>query len=268
MVKRKRIIDVEETIDSSSMNQRRKPRIAMNSTLDKFLASNRPFRDHKMDAVTSGQMDKKPPLLQQVYASHLRSPHKLSMTDAEVFYYSSFLSPTSCTSLYSTLTSLPYWQRPTFKIFGRQAHAARLTCSFSSHPDKEYRYSGTIAGADAPTYPLPIKQVKDSLEHLLDEKFNFVLLNWYKDGNDSIGEHADDERGLVPNGSIACVSVGAERTLVFRKKNEKSQMKKVILEVGSLIVMKGETQKFWKHGIPKERKVLGGRISLTFRQLE
>jgi len=94
------------------------------------------------------------------------------------------------------------------------------------------------------------------------------LLNWYKDGQDSIGEHSDNEKGLVKRGVIACVSLGAERTFIFRNKKDKKITHKISLANGSLIVMKGTTQQYWKHLIPKEKSIKEGRISLTFRQLE
>ncbi|CAG8608251.1 10911_t:CDS:1 [Scutellospora calospora] len=193
---------------------------------------------------------------------------QLEMSQAQVYYYPSIFSLQDCLKYYSGLASLPYWSRPVFKIFGRQANAARLTCSFGSTPDKVYRYSGTAAKVDSIEYPPSIKIIQDKIESILDTKFNFVLLNWYQNGNDYIGAHSDDEGGLVPQGVIACVSFGAPRTFKFQNKSDKKLVNKIVLENGSLIVMKGTTQQFWKHLIPKEKIIKDGRISLTFRQLK
>ncbi|CAG8559188.1 3109_t:CDS:1 [Cetraspora pellucida] len=190
------------------------------------------------------------------------------MSKAQVYYYPSVFSFQDCVKYYSDLVTLPYWSRPIFKIFGRLAKAARLTCSFGSTPDKVYRYSGTAAKVDSIDYPHSITVIKDKIESILDTKFNFVLLNWYQNGNDSIGSHADDEKGLVPQGVIACVSFGAPRTFIFQNKSDKKLVHKIVLENGSLTVMKGTTQQFWKHSIPKEKSIKDGRISLTFRQLQ
>jgi alkylated DNA repair dioxygenase AlkB len=193
---------------------------------------------------------------------------QLDIPQAEVIYYCSIFSPEVCSKYYQELISLSYWTRPTFKVFGRPVKAARQTCSFGSDPNKVYKYSGTIAGVDSIEYPPSIKEIKEKIEDILNTQFNFVLLNWYKDGQDSIGEHSDDEKGLVKLGTIACVSLGAERTFVFRNKKNKKIIHKISLENGSLIIMKGTTQQYWKHSIPKEKLIKEGRISLTFRQLE
>lgn len=193
--------------------------------------------------------------------------HKLEMPQADVQCYPSVLSPEECSKSYTELINLPYWTRPTFKVYGRSAIAPRLTCSFGSNPNKVYRYSGTSAGVDALEYPPSVKSIKEKIEMILNTDFNFVLLNWYKNGCDYIGEHSDDESALVPNGIIACVSLGATRKFVFRNKLDKKNIYKLNLQNGSMLIMQGTTQKYWKHSIPKEKKIADGRISLTFRQL-
>ncbi|RIA90402.1 hypothetical protein C1645_693551 [Glomus cerebriforme] len=190
------------------------------------------------------------------------------MPQAEVLCYYSIFSPEICSKYYQELSSLSYWTRPTFKIFGRPSKAARQTCSFGSDPNKVYKYSGTTAGVDSIEYPPSVKEIKEKIEEILNIQFNFVLLNWYKDGKDYIGEHSDNEKGLVKLGVIACVSLGAKRTFIFRNKKNKKITHKINLENGSLIVMRGTTQQYWKHSIPKENSIREGRISLTFRQLE
>ncbi|CAG8727161.1 1151_t:CDS:2 [Racocetra fulgida] len=128
--------------------------------------------------------------------NHEQNFIQLEMSKAQVYYYPSVFSLQDCSKYYSDLISLPYWTRPVFKIFGRPARAARLTCSFGSTPDKVYRYSGTAARVDSIDYPPSITVIKDKIESILDTEFNFVLLNWYQSGNDSIGIHADDEKVL------------------------------------------------------------------------
>ncbi|RHZ46578.1 hypothetical protein Glove_613g10 [Diversispora epigaea] len=192
--------------------------------------------------------------------------HRLEMPQADVLYYPSILSSEECSKIYTELINLPYWIRPTFKIHGRNSLAHRLTSAFGSNPNKVYRYSGTSVGADALEYPPSVKLIQEKIEIILNTNFNFVLLNWYKNGRDYIGEHSDNEKGLKPNGIIVSVSLGASRKFVFRSKLDKN-VYKLILQNGSLLVMKGTTQKYWKHSIPEERKITEGRISLTFRQL-
>ncbi|CAG8587120.1 7873_t:CDS:2, partial [Acaulospora morrowiae] len=133
---------------------------------------------------------------------------KLELPQADVFYYPSVISLRECDQFYSDLSFLTYWSRPTFKIFGRPSSAPRLTCSFGSDPDRVYRYSGTTARVDSLEYHPSVRILKEKIESILNVKFNFVLLNWYKNGDDYIGEHSDDERDLVRDGVIACVYFG------------------------------------------------------------
>jgi alkylated DNA repair dioxygenase AlkB len=112
-----------------------------------------------------------------------------------------------------------------------------------------------------------VLRIKERIEQLLHERFNFCLLNWYRNGDECVGEHSDDESDLVPGAVIACVSLGATRTFVLRHKTRAGLVRRMVLENGSLLVMRGATQRFWKHGVPRDRRVLNGRVSLTFRVL-
>ncbi|CAG8659268.1 10096_t:CDS:1, partial [Racocetra fulgida] len=123
---------------------------------------------------------------------------ELDMPQAQVYYYSPIFSLQDCTSYYSDLASLSHWSRPIFKVHGHTSPAHRLTCSFGSTPDKVYHYSGTSAKVDSIEYPTSIKIIQEKIETILNAKFNFVLLNWYQNGDEYIGEHSDSEKGLVP----------------------------------------------------------------------
>jgi alkylated DNA repair dioxygenase AlkB len=106
------------------------------------------------------------------------------------------------------------------------------------------------------------------VQDLVHERFNSVLLNYYRDHRDSMGFHSDDERELGPTPIIASVSLGATRTFVLKHKT-RPELKPIRLELpsGSLLLMKGLTQKNWKHGIDKQSKPCGPRVNLTFRQI-
>ncbi|MGG7036933.1 MAG: alpha-ketoglutarate-dependent dioxygenase AlkB family protein [Flavobacterium sp.] len=107
--------------------------------------------------------------------------------------------------------------------------------------------------------------IKNEIEELTGEHFTTVLLNLYRDGKDSNGWHADDEKELGRNPVIASVSFGAERSFHLQHNLLKDQKLKITLEHGSLLLMKGSTQHFWKHQVPKTSKRVGARINLTFR---
>lgn len=133
--------------------------------------------------------------------------------------------------------------------------------------DVEYAYSG-LRHAALPMPPV-LRSLADRIEAWCAARghraqFNSLLLNFYRDGNDSIGMHSDDESQLGAQPTIASVSLGAPRTFVFRHKETKLKLQEPLIG-GSLLIMKGRTQDDWTHGIPKEPGA-GPRVNLTFRQ--
>jgi alkylated DNA repair dioxygenase AlkB len=110
--------------------------------------------------------------------------------------------------------------------------------------------------------------IKSPVEAIAGDKFNSVLLNYYRDHRDSMGMHSDDERELGKLPLIASLSLGGERTFILKHKTRKD-LKPVRLKLasGSLLLMKGETQRHWKHGIEKETRPCGPRVNLTFRRI-
>lgn len=189
--------------------------------------------------------------------------YQLDLPDAEVLYIPALFPSDGCQSYYRELLALPDWTRPTLTVFGRKKLQSRKVCVFGD-PKIEFRYSGaTIDVSDK--YPESVREIQRVVEEVLGTTFNVVLLNLYEDGDVYIGGHSDEFRGHREENVIAAVSLGAERTFIFTHKNSKARTK-FVLGNGSLLVMKGETQKHYKHEIPKELKVSEGRISLTFRQ--
>jgi alkylated DNA repair dioxygenase AlkB len=108
--------------------------------------------------------------------------------------------------------------------------------------------------------------LKNQIEKICGETFNSCLLNLYHHGKESMGWHSDNERELVPNGTIASVSFGAERKFMFRH-NEKKNKLTLMLESGSILLMKGSIQTHWKHQLPAMAKITTPRINLTFRNM-
>lgn len=113
-----------------------------------------------------------------------------------------------------------------------------------------------------------LQEIRTLVEDLTKTNFTTVLINYYRDGNDSNGWHADNEKELGTNPTIASLSLGAERNFQLKHNSNSSIKKNIILENGSLLVMKGTTQHFWKHQIPKTTKIIGPRINLTFRVIK
>ena len=115
---------------------------------------------------------------------------------------------------------------------------------------------------------LLLQKIKSEVEKVAETTFSTVLLNKYRDGKDSNGWHADNEKELGLNPIIASVSFGAERVFQLKHNFDKDQKQSIILQHGSLLLMKGTTQHFWKHQIPKTAKTIGSRINLTFRLIK
>jgi alkylated DNA repair dioxygenase AlkB len=104
------------------------------------------------------------------------------------------------------------------------------------------------------------------VEEYAEIKFNSCLLNLYHDGNEGMGWHSDDEKSIEKNSTIASLSFGAERKFSFKHKQTKQTIS-LVLEHGSLLMMKDATQTNWLHSLPKSEKVIGSRINLTFRKM-
>jgi alkylated DNA repair dioxygenase AlkB len=160
------------------------------------------------------------------------------------------------------ISELP-WESMIIKMFGKDTKIPRLQCWIG---DKgcEYRYSGKQLNRQIWSQDLIMIRKKIYKELKID--FNSVLANYYRDGKDSMGWHSDDEKELGPNPTIASISFGSERDLVFRNKITKETLA-IPQTNGCLILIDGETQRNWQHSIKKTRKVIGPRINLTFRNI-
>ena len=137
----------------------------------------------------------------------------------------------------------------------------RLT-SWYGDSDKPYTFSGITLNPH--TWNKELLEIKNKIEPKCEVSFNSVLLNLYRDGSDSISWHTDAEKELGKNPIIASVNFGAERKFQIRH-NETKEAIEIILNHGSLLIMKGELQHFWKHQVPKTKDVLKERVNLTFR---
>ncbi|MCB2015203.1 MAG: alpha-ketoglutarate-dependent dioxygenase AlkB [Novosphingobium sp.] len=157
------------------------------------------------------------------------------------------------------------WQQESITLFGKMHMQPRLIC-WMGDPGCAYRYSGKRY-EPRPWHPL-VAQLRARVETIAGVEFNSVLLNQYRDGQDSMGYHADDEPELGERPVIASLSFGAERTMHFRHRHDRTlQTNRLLLTDGSLLIMRSDCQANWKHAIPKTRKPISRRVNLTFRQI-
>lgn len=152
------------------------------------------------------------------------------------------------------------WRQDIAMIVGRPVKLPRLT---AWHGDAGYRYSGIDNPPKAWT-PL-LLELRSVAERVAGSAFNSVLLNLYRDGSDGMGWHADDERPLGQDPVIASLSFGATRRFRLKHRTEPGNSLTLELPPGSCLVMAGALQHHWRHALPKTRRAVGPRVSLTFR---
>jgi alkylated DNA repair dioxygenase AlkB len=196
---------------------------------------------------------------------NIPDPITLDLSDAEIIYYPHFFDKEEADSIYAELTNEIPWQQDEITVYGKKHLQPRLTALYGNE-GKPYSYSN-IKMQPHP-WNLLLQKIKSKVESVSDVNFTTVLLNYYRDGKDSNGWHADNEKELGTNPIIASISFGAERTFQLKHNSNIDQKKSIVLEHGSLLLMKGTTQHFWKHQIPKTAKPVGPRINLTFRVIK
>lgn len=192
-------------------------------------------------------------------------PERLPVSDAELVLWRRPDLGMDPAVLFSELLAHTPWREKKVKVWGKIHPQPRLVAWYADG-NETLAYSGIRLGA-LPWTPV-LAQLKQAVERLSGHAFNSVLLNYYRDQQDSVGFHSDDEPELGRTPAIASLSLGEVRTLVFKHKHDKTIKDiKLPLPSGSLLVMKGPTQANWKHGIPKETRPCGPRVNLTFRQV-
>ncbi|MFM2229502.1 MAG: hypothetical protein RL607_760 [Bacteroidota bacterium] len=194
-----------------------------------------------------------------------QDPIAFKVPDAEILWYPNFIDIAQSQAFFQQLLSEIPWQHDTITVFGKKHLQPRLTALFGNE-GKPYAYSDIVMQPH-PWTPL-LTFLKEEIESVCDERFTTVLLNQYRNGQDSNGWHADNERELGRNPVIASLSFGAERMFHLQHNTIKEAKLKINLTPGSLLIMKGSTQHYWKHQIPKTAKPVGPRINLTFRILK
>ena len=186
----------------------------------------------------------------------------LNLADSDIFYVPSFFNKKEADHYFNELLNTIKWQQDNIKVFGKIYKQPRLTALYANNQEP-YSYSNIIMTPHMFTNDL--RKIKSKVETVCNKPFTSCLLNLYRDGQDSNGWHADNEKELGINPIIASVSFGAERLFKLKHRTNNNFKKDLILQHGSLLVMQGETQHNWLHQIPKTKKKIGKRINLTFR---
>ncbi|WP_428329887.1 alpha-ketoglutarate-dependent dioxygenase AlkB family protein [Mucilaginibacter sp.] len=181
--------------------------------------------------------------------------------DLLTYYAAVFDAKQSIALMKTFITTVP-WQQQIISMYGKQVATPRLTAWYGDK-GSDYTFSGTKFD------PIPwtdeLLEIKETVEKVAATRFNSVLLNYYRDGNDSVAWHSDDEYELGIKPIIASVSFGQTRRFDVRKKADHQSKYSVELENGSLLLMKGDLQHNWEHRVAKSTKQLKERVNLTFR---
>ena len=186
---------------------------------------------------------------------------RLPLVDAELLFWPQVDLDQDYDQLLAILIGDSSWRQEEITVYGKAYRQPRLS---AWHGDLGYSYSGIRLEPEPWTRTL--LDIRQQVQRLAGQDFNSVLLNYYRDHNDRMGMHSDDEGELGHQPVIASLSLGETRTLLLRHKTRKDlKTIKLSLPSGSLLVMRGDTQQHWRHGINSERSPCGARVNLTFR---
>lgn len=188
---------------------------------------------------------------------------RLSENDLDLDYFPKFLDEDRADYYFQKLRRNIDWEQKKITVYDNTWKEPRLT---SWHGVKPYQYSGIRRSPKK--WNDELLQLKEAIEAHLSEKFNAALLNLYRNGEDSVGWHSDDEHYIDKDTAIASLSLGATRRFKLRHRF-RDDLKTIDfdLDSGDLLVMRSRTQRFWQHSIPKSAKPISERINLTFRQM-
>ncbi len=183
--------------------------------------------------------------------------------DGEVYYIENFLEEMPARQFYKDLDKNISWEHDEFLMYGKKIITKRKVAWYGS---KAFDYNYSQKTRKAELWTKELMQLKQLIETESKDVFNSCLLNLYPEGSDGMGWHSDDEKELRPLATIASLSLGSDRKFSFKHRLTKETVS-LTLQNGSLLLMKGATQKHWLHQLPKTKKTIGPRINLTFRTI-
>ncbi|MDQ3839007.1 MAG: alpha-ketoglutarate-dependent dioxygenase AlkB [Thermoproteota archaeon] len=189
--------------------------------------------------------------------------HIILNNDGLVNYYGKILAHTEANQYFDLLMRNILWKNDEVIIFGKHIVTKRKIAWYG---DSDYLYTYSNTTKQALAWTKELCELKQIVEEFAGTTFNSCLLNLYHNGDEGMGWHSDDEEYLGKNNTIASLSLGAERKFLFKHKQSK-QIVSLVLEHGSLLIMKDVTQANWLHSLAKSKNVTQPRINLTFRTI-
>jgi len=198
-----------------------------------------------------------------LFGQTIETPNPIiKLQDAELLYHNAFYDKAESDRIFKTLLETIEWKQDKIMMYGKELPLPRLSAWYGDN-NKPYTYSGITLN------PLPwtdeLLQIKEKIETEAKVKFSSVLLNRYRDGQDYVGWHTDAEKELGKNPVIGSVNFGATRKFQLRRIDDHKVKYELELKHGTLLLMRGETQHYWQHQVPKTSANIGERLNLTFR---
>lgn len=191
------------------------------------------------------------------------SNENLLSKDGVVNYYGLLMSVQEAGHIFKKLFENISWQNDEAIIMGKRIVTKRKVAWYG---DKPFQYTYSKISRQALPWIETLLELKARVEQAANESFNSCLLNLYHSGDEGMAWHSDAEKDLKKNGAIGSLSLGAERKFAFKHKESKETVS-LVLQNGSLLVMKGPTQTHWLHRLPPTKKISEPRINLTFRTI-
>jgi alkylated DNA repair dioxygenase AlkB len=196
---------------------------------------------------------------------------RIVLPDADVALWPQWLGEAEADALFDELQRAITWETHRISLFGREVASPRLSC-WIGDPGAAYTYSRSRF--EPRPWPASLAALRPRIEQACGARFNSVLANLYRDGNDAMGWHSDDEPELGPRPVIASLSLGAERRFRFRRRRARGEPAQpgdtfdLLLPHGGLLRMAGDTQQRYRHELPRMRPLAEARINLTFRHID
>lgn len=199
-----------------------------------------------------------------LFSDEIGHPTNLLPNDGIVNYYGKLFNLEQATTYLNSLLETIEWKNDEAIIFGKRIITKRKVAWYG---DANFKYTYSKTTKQALIWTKDLLKLKSIIEKQTGEHFNSCLLNLYHNGDEGMAWHSDAEKDLKKNGAIASLSFGAERKFAFKHKQNKETIS-LILENGSLLVMKGTTQTHWLHRLPPTKLVTKPRVNLTFRTID
>lgn len=196
--------------------------------------------------------------------SHIPTEENYQLQHSQISLYRGFLNSEQQQNLINHLWTHYHWEQAPITVFGKQYLTPRLTAWVA---EQGINYGYSQVKHENQSWTQPLLKVKSKIENLIQFQFNSALLNAYRDGNDKMGWHQDNENALGSNPIIASLNLGATRRFDIRNITNPQDEIKLNLTPGSLLIMDKNCQTHYKHQVPQQKKENGLRVNLTFRKI-